>query len=119
MKKIEYETRDQSKSEVWYHERKIRLTASRFGQICKMRSNTSCKNIVHNILYASNNLHTKSLQYGKEMETIARQKLEQLLNEKVHDCGLIIDQEFPFLAASPGIIIFSNITFLYEILLHR
>jgi len=54
---------------MWYSERKIRLTASRFGQICKMRSNTSCKNVVHNILYASDNLQTKSVLYGREMET--------------------------------------------------
>lgn len=67
VKKIKYETRDQSKNEVWYNERKIQLTASRFGQICKMRSNTNRKNVVHIILYASDNLHTKSLQYGKEM----------------------------------------------------
>lgn len=87
---------------MWYNERKIRLTASRFGQICKMRSNTSCKNVVHNILYASDSLQTKSVQYGREMETLARQKFEQLSKEKVYENGLIIDPEFPFLAASPG-----------------
>lgn len=102
VKKIEFETRDQSNSEMWYNERKIRLTASRFGQICKMRSNTSCKNLVHNILYASDTLQTKSVQYGREMETKARQKFEQLSKEKVYENGLIIDPEFPFLAASPG-----------------
>ncbi|XP_060859260.1 uncharacterized protein LOC132936537 [Metopolophium dirhodum] len=101
VKKIEFETRDQSSSEMWYNERKIRLTASRFGQICKMRPNTSCKNVVHNILYASDNLQTKSIQYGREMETLGRQKFEQLSKEKVYENGLIIDPEFPFLAASP------------------
>jgi len=102
VKKIEFETREQSNSEMWYNERKIRLTASRFGQICKMRSNTSCKNVVHNILYASDTLQTKSVQYGREIETKARQKFEQLSKEKVYENGLIIDPEFPFLAASPG-----------------
>lgn len=105
VKKIEFDTRDQSNSNMWYNERKIRLTASRFGQICKMRSNTSCKNLVYTILYASDNLPTKSLQYGREMEIVARQKFEQLSNEKVNENGLIIDPEFPFLAATPGNII--------------
>lgn len=53
------------------------------------------------------------------METIARKKVEQLLNEKVYDSGLIINREFVFLAASPGSTIFSNITFPYKILLYR
>jgi len=36
------------------------------------------------------------------METKARQQFEQLSKEKVYENGLIIDPEFPFLAASPG-----------------
>ncbi|KAL4130844.1 hypothetical protein QTP88_008223 [Uroleucon formosanum] len=87
---------------MWCNEHKIRLTASRFGQICKMRSNTSYKNIVHNILYASDTLQTKSVQYDREMETKARQKYEQLSKEKVYEIGLIIDPEYLFLAASPN-----------------
>lgn len=43
---IEIDTREQTDSQLWYQERKIRLTASSFGQICKMRPNTSCKNSV-------------------------------------------------------------------------
>lgn len=101
-KKIEFETRNQSKSDIWYNERRIRLTASRFGQICKMRPNTSCKNLVYSILYASNILYSKSLEYGKEMEAIARKKFEEVIKIKVYDSGLVIDPEFPFLAASPG-----------------
>jgi len=36
------------------------------------------------------------------MEIKARQKFEQLSKEKVYENGLIIDPEFPFLAASQG-----------------
>lgn len=100
---IEIDTREQTDSQLWYQERKIRLTASSFGQICKMRPNTSCKNSVYNILYA-NNVQAKSLQYGKDMEIAARKKAEETMNFTVKPCGLFIDTEFPYLAASPGIV---------------
>jgi len=68
-----------------------------------MRPNTSCKNSVYNILYA-NNVQAKSLQYGKDMEIAARKKAEETMNFTVKPCGLFIDTEFTYLAASPGIV---------------
>ncbi|KAL4101121.1 hypothetical protein QTP88_021141 [Uroleucon formosanum] len=100
IKKIEEDTRNQSESDKWYYERKKRITASRFGQVCKMRSNTSCKNIVYNILYAGN-VKSKSLQYGRDTEHIARKKAECIIGKKVQMCGLIVDPDEPYLAASP------------------
>lgn len=101
VKKIEEDTRNQSDSEKWYYERKKRITASRFGQVCKMRSNTSCKNTVYNILYAGN-VQSKYLQYGRDTEPIARKKAECIIGEKIQICGLIVDPDEPYLAASPG-----------------
>ncbi|XP_060881742.1 uncharacterized protein LOC132953238 [Metopolophium dirhodum] len=75
-------------------------TASRFGQICKMRANTSCKNTVYNILYAPT-AQSKSLKYGREVEDIARKKAELIIKKKIEICGLIIDPNDPYLAASP------------------
>lgn len=98
---IEFNTRDQSNSQRWFKERKIRLTASRFGQICKMRCTTSCKNTVYDLLYA-NEAQAKSLQYGRDMEAIARSEIEKNINKKVETCGLLIDPIIPYLAASPG-----------------
>lgn len=98
---IEKNTRDQNDSEEWYQERKKRLTASKFGQICKMRANTSCKNAVYSIIYATD-VRSKSMQYGRDTELIARQKAEEIIGEKVEICGLIVDPDEPYLAASPG-----------------
>jgi len=92
-KQIEIDTRDQSNNEKWFYERKIRLTASRFGQICKIA--------VYNILYAPS-AQSKSLIYGREVEDITRKKAELIIKKKIDICGLIIDPNDPYLAASPG-----------------
>lgn len=43
-------------------------------------------------------------RYGKDMENVARKKAEEILNFSIKACGLFIDTEFPYLAASPGIV---------------
>jgi len=110
---IEKDTRGQSDTQIWFKERKTRLTASRYGQICKMRSNTSCKSTVYNILYGTEP-YTKSLEYGRNMEANARQKFEEITTKEVIECDLIIDPEIPFLAASPGIF-FSEHAIMYKL----
>lgn len=98
---IELITREQSQSDTWRNERRKRLTASNFGEICKMRENTSCKIKVHNLLYKSPTT-CKAMTYGIEMEPHARREFEKLNRSVVRVCGLFIDQELPYLAASPG-----------------
>jgi len=78
-----------------------------------MRSNTSCKNTVYNILYGTEP-YTKSLEYGRNMEANARQKFEEITTKKLIECGLVIDPEIPFLAASPGIF-FSEHAIMYTL----
>ncbi|CAI6342668.1 unnamed protein product [Macrosiphum euphorbiae] len=96
---IEKETRDQASSELWKRERLSRLTGSNFGRVCKMRQNTSCKNTVHSILYS--NFTSSAVQFGKDMEQIAINKFEEMSGFQVKPCGLHIDEEYPYLAASP------------------
>lgn len=98
---IEKVTRDQSHSEIWFKERRVRLTASKFGEICKMRDSTSCKIKVHGMLYKPSAM-CKSMAYGIEIEPLARSSFEALLQVSVQLCGLYIDREYPYFAASPG-----------------
>jgi len=98
---LERTTKDQSHSQEWYIERKKRLTASNFGDVCKMRASTSCQKKVYSLLYRPNTT-TKAMTYGVEMECLARNKYEELYGVSVEACGLFADIDFPFLAASPG-----------------
>lgn len=117
LQQIEEDTREQCDSQNWYKERRTRLTASRYGQICKMRSDTSCKNTVYNILYGTEP-HTKSIQYGRDMEANAHQKFEQITNEHVVRCGLVVDPDIPFLAAS-SIFLVETLIYILVILLQK
>lgn len=97
---IEFETRNQANDQKWFVERRNRLTASNFGRVCKMRQNTSCRNTVHDILYG--NVSTSTMQYGKQFEEIGIHKLQDMIEKPIDKCGLFIDADIPYLAATPG-----------------
>jgi len=99
---LEFETRNQSDSQTWFTERRNRLTASNFGKICKMRPNTSCKNTVFEILYNTNNTKSNAIDYGKESEDMAIKTLEKIIKKPIKKCGLFVDDNIPYLAATPG-----------------
>lgn len=43
-----------------------------------------------------------AVQFGKDMEQIAKNKYEEISGFQVKSCGLYIDEEYPYLAVSPG-----------------
>jgi len=99
-KAIECDTRDQSNCELWHSLRKIMLTASNFGVVCRMRPTTSCASIVKNILFPPS-IDTAAMKYGRDMEEMAKQDLAAKLNKIIKPCGLFIDCDNPYLGASP------------------
>lgn len=99
---IEENTRNQRNCQQWFNERRNRLTASNFGKVCKMKRTTSCKNMVHTLLYGTHFQNIKQLEYGKEFESKALIQASQILNKKIDPCGFFVDSKIPFLGASPG-----------------
>ncbi|KAK3920263.1 hypothetical protein KUF71_009550 [Frankliniella fusca] len=84
----------------WLRERANLLTASDFGEVCKREPTTSCRRFVFDKLYKTRGRPTEQMQHGHTNEIIAK---EQLRSEgyEIEECGLFIDEEMPFLGASP------------------
>ncbi|KYN05017.1 hypothetical protein ALC62_04094, partial [Cyphomyrmex costatus] len=99
-KENERKTREQSDSELWLSLRKIMLTASNFGTVCRMRPTTSCATTVKSILFPPS-IDTAAMKYGRDMEKVAKQELSKILKKDIKPCGLFIDSNNPWLGASP------------------
>lgn len=97
--KIALEMVNQSESRMWLEERRKRLTASNFGEVCRRREGTSCQRLVKTLLYS--NFRNIDTDYGSKNEKLAILKIEEEKGIKVKKCGLFIDPEFNFLGASP------------------
>ena len=67
---IEEMTVGQSSNPRWVEERRNRLTASHFGEVCCLRSKTKRTGIVKRILCPTNIL-TNHMKYGQNNEKIA------------------------------------------------
>ncbi|CAG5000706.1 unnamed protein product [Parnassius apollo] len=73
---LEKRTIAQGNSDLWIVERKKRLTASIFGQVCKMKDSTPCTSLVKTILY-STFTGNDATRYGKTHEATAIADLEK------------------------------------------
>ena len=95
----------QHQSETWYTERICRLTASKFGLICKRRSGCM-SSLVNQLLYTDPPVHVTSLAQGRMKEPVVvkryaafKQKQEELVD--ISETGLHNHPEEGYLAASP------------------
>lgn len=96
---LEQMTVGQSENNQWFKARKNRLTASNFGAVCKRRPTTKYTPLIKKILY-SEEIHSYAIQHGKINESEAIRTYEKKGIE-VRSCGLFVDMQYGFLAASP------------------
>ena len=92
---IEESTREQASNKRWHVERKHRLTASRFYNL------VTRKKITEKFIASYMKLKSASRSYGMLNHDTARKLFVQKHGKCVHDCGLCVNPEFPFLGATP------------------
>lgn len=98
--RIEYTTRKQNLSKNWHREREWRLTASRFGDICRATDRRNKLKLCASI-FTPVKLKTPAVLHGQQYEAVARQTFMAKMGLKVQTCGLFVDSEYNYLAASP------------------
>ena len=96
---IEAATRSQASSQAWKDERCKRITASKFGAVCKA-TERGVKSIVKSLL-TWRELRVPAVQHGRKYESVAAEMYENMTGQKTLQCGLFVSQQHPVLAASP------------------
>ena len=107
IQEIELITQGQADNSEWFAHRKGRVTASLFSSVMNFRFNDSPQNYILKLVMSEGNTYrSPSLAFGKDNEPIARQMyFEQCKKKhkcfKVNTCGLFIDENHPYIGASP------------------
>ena len=116
IQKLEKITINQAQSDEWHEQRQYRLTASNCGRICK-RMESIKKNIEESpqnlikFIINKKSVNNFATRHGIACEPRAKVAVVQVLKNQGHNClkssdsGTIIDKNYPFLSASPDLII--------------
>lgn len=92
------------KSDKWYVERRVRLTASTCHKVVNLKSDSAIANFLNKQLWNSETVKCAALSYGIENENNARQSYQRLKNSdrlRVIETGLWSSNVHPELACSP------------------
>ena len=106
---MEERTRGQTENTDWRTERSRRLTASNFGRVAKLRAATSRHNTVLSILYPDDISSLPAIKHGRQSEQRALAQLVSLVGA-VRPCGLFVDTNTGYLAASPDGVLDDEVT---------
>ena len=111
-KALEKETRLQSKSNLWYKHRAGRVTSSRMKAVCRTNVANPAQSLVKSICYPQElAFSSKQTDWGQKYEKVAREQYVKSQRPRhanileVTDSGMVINPQWPFIAASPDGII--------------
>lgn len=113
---LEQGTRGQSNNESWLRLRDGRLTSSNFYSIhtgvLSRKTDESYHPLIAKILgYKKVNPNIKSIKHGRETEPEAKKVYIQEMKSACHsnivfnECGLFVDKNYPYLGASPDLLV--------------
>ena len=110
-KKVEMETREQSRSRAWYRFRAGCLTASRMKAICATPLDKPSQSLIKTICYPQTcNVNTAATTWGCEHEITALELYSDMMKQSHENftcvkSGLVIHQALPYIAATPDSVI--------------
>ncbi|KAL0829803.1 hypothetical protein ABMA28_003286 [Loxostege sticticalis] len=96
--KIEAETRDQFKNNLWYELRYGRVTASKAYEVSRCQTNDGT---LISIIMGGKIPDTPAMKRGRYLENEVREIVSKKLGKNIKNCGLFISQKYPMLAGSP------------------
>ena len=88
--KIEKETRGQISNPRWKDERRFRITASTFGDICRATTRDMGL-LAHNIFYPPNLNGVPAIMHGRTYEQTAIEAFTAHTLKEVSECGIFIN----------------------------
>lgn len=110
---LEQLTRSQTESPLWFAERSKRITASNFGRVMTRKKDVNDAFLGS---FQRQSFTSAPTSYGKANEVIAKQMYIKQTGNHIHDIGLVVNPDLPFLGASPDAIVCDNmVTGLVEI----
>lgn len=108
---IESITQQQCNSKQWYRLRAGRITASIFYKVCRTSLLKGSQSLIETICWPEKHIFSSmATNHGKKYEPIAREDYIDSLkqnhkNFSVIQCGLIVNEKYPYFGASPDGII--------------
>jgi hypothetical protein len=99
---LEFQTRTQTKSALWFSLRRSRITGSMVHDVIRtVRAGNWAVGPALRQVQPAKPLTTKPIVWGRQNEKNAISEYEALVGESVTPCGIFIDSKRSYLAASP------------------